>query len=208
MSTVLAICPHPDDEAIGCGGTLRLHALSGDEVVVVFLTSGENGGHGLSDAGTIREAEAKVAADILGIQRIEFLHEPDGKLEPSEGLARRLRSLVDGVDPTVVYAPHPDESHPDHQAAAALTRSVLADLDRPLLEWWQFEIWTPLREIDRVVDITDVVETKREAVRAYESQCRVMRLDEAIIALNRYRGEMHSWPGGDYAEIFTAGGPA
>jgi LmbE family N-acetylglucosaminyl deacetylase len=65
-----------------------------------------------------------------------------------------------------------------------------------------FEVWTPLQEMDQIVDITPYVKIKREAIRAYKSQCDVMRFDEAALALNRYRGEMHSWPGGDYAEIF------
>ncbi|MBU1822983.1 MAG: hypothetical protein KKG00_15960 [Bacteroidetes bacterium] len=47
-----------------------------------------------------------------------------------------------------------------------------------------------------------MVADKMRAIRAHKSQCDVLRFDEAILGLNRYRGEMHSWPGGDYAEIF------
>jgi LmbE family N-acetylglucosaminyl deacetylase len=61
MSRVLVISPHPDDEAIGCGGTLCEHIAQGDQVRVFFLTSGEKGGHGRGEAefARVREAEAK-----------------------------------------------------------------------------------------------------------------------------------------------------
>jgi len=67
----------------------------------------------------------------------------------------------------------------------------------------EFEVWTPLQRIDHIVDVSRHIKVKIAAIRAYRSQCAVMRFDEALIALNRYRGEMHSWPGGDYAEVFT-----
>jgi len=65
-----------------------------------------------------------------------------------------------------------------------------------------YEVWTPLQSMDHIEDISDVMAAKIEAVRAYRTQCAAMRFDEAVLGLNRYRGEMHSWPGGDYAEIF------
>jgi LmbE family N-acetylglucosaminyl deacetylase len=66
-----------------------------------------------------------------------------------------------------------------------------------------YEVWTPLQRMDEIVDISPYVETKLAAVRAHKSQCAVLRFDEAVQGLNRYRGEMHSWPGGDFAEVFA-----
>jgi len=72
---ILVIAPHPDDETIGCGGALCLHAAKGDRVVVVFLTSGELGLKELAPAKAwqVRESEAQAAAKHLGITRLEFL---------------------------------------------------------------------------------------------------------------------------------------
>ena len=80
MSRILVLSPHPDDESIGCGGTLRRHVLGRDQVKVVFLTSGERGGHGRPPEETrqVREAEARAAGRILGVRRLEFWQQPDG----------------------------------------------------------------------------------------------------------------------------------
>jgi LmbE family N-acetylglucosaminyl deacetylase len=204
MSTVLVVCAHPDDEAVGCGGTLRRHALDGEEIVAVFLTSGEGGGHGEADHGETRRREARRAAAILGIAQLEFWEEPDGSLQARRSLATRLAELIDSLRPALVYAPQPEDDHPDHRAAAKLVRrAVAASTAKPSVRF--FEIWSPLPDMDEIVDISDVIADKRRAIRAYRSQCAVMRLDEAFVGLARYRGEMHSWPGGAYAEVFRSG---
>ncbi len=206
MNRVLVLSPHPDDESIGCGGTLRGHVLDGDLVNVVFLTSGEAGGHGTppDETARIREAEAHAASRILGLQQIDFWREPDGKLRATEQLVDRLRAKLQEVQPDVVYVTHDREMLGDHSAAARLLRRALLGSQKrngkPAA--LMFEVWTPLQQMDQIVDITPHVEVKRQAIRAYRSQCSVMRFDEAALALNRYRGEMHSWPGSDYAEIF------
>src|SRR5690348_632327 len=76
---VLVIAPHPDDESIGCGGTICAHAGHGDRVTVVFLTSGELGLRELTkeEAWRVRELEAEKAADILGVASVTFLRRPD-----------------------------------------------------------------------------------------------------------------------------------
>ena len=204
MSRVLVVCAHPDDESVGCGGALALHARAGDRVDAVFLTSGEGGGHGEADHGETREAEARRAAAILGIEELHFWREPDGGLRARTELVRRLAALLDSTGCTLLYAPQPADDHPDHRAAARVVRAALAaSAARPAVRF--FEIWSPLGDMDEIVDISAVIDDKQRAIRAYRSQCAVMRLDDAFVGLARYRGEMHSWPGGPFAEVFTAG---
>jgi LmbE family N-acetylglucosaminyl deacetylase len=209
MARVLVLSPHPDDEAIGCGGTLCRHADAGDVVDVVVLTSGERGGHGRSEAQTLRlrEREARKAAQILGIAGVEFWRQPDGALRASKAVVARLRTVLARLSPEVVYVTHDQEAHPDHRAAARLLARALTRWRRPLPRVLMFEIWTPIQRIDAIVDISQYLPGKLRAIRAYRSQCAEVGFVEAARGLARYRGEMHSWPGGDYAEVFKTWRP-
>lgn len=206
MKNVIVISPHPDDEAIGCGGAISNHISEGDHVEVIFLTSGERGGHGRSEAETIkiREQEAFEAASILKIQKIEFWRQPDGGFEANAGNIKRLKNKMETLKANIVYVPHEEEEHRDHKVAALLVRLAISKMDDAIEKAvvWMYEVWTPIQKIDHVVDFTSYMEVKRKAILAHKSQCDVLKFDEAILGLNRYRGEMHSWPGGDYAEIF------
>lgn len=207
MRRVLVVSPHPDDESIGCGGTLRRHTLADDEVRVIWLTSGEWGGwEPPEELARRREQEAASAVDILGVSQVEFWREPDGMLRATQALVDRLAEVLASWAPMIVYTPHPHEDSPDHQAAARLVRRACRRLDGSRPTCCFFEIWTPLRRFDQIVDITDVLDTKLAAIRAHRSQCELMRFDAAAVGLARYRGEMHSWPGGDYAEVFRVEG--
>src|SRR5688572_30216530 len=79
---VLIIAPHPDDECLGCGGSVALHVGRGDDIAAVFLTSGELGLKKLSreSAWQMRETEARTACAILGIAELSFLRLPDWRI--------------------------------------------------------------------------------------------------------------------------------
>jgi N-acetylglucosamine malate deacetylase 1 len=205
MNRILVLSPHPDDESIGCGGTLLRHVKEGDEVQIVFLTSGEKGGRGLSSEEIIRirEAESRAAAKILGVKHLEFWRLPDGGVRATRETTERLRNKLNQFRPDRVYVTHNREMHPDHRGAVRLVRQALkgARCKCPLV--WMYEVWTPTQKLDVVVDISKFMDKKLRAVRAYRSQCALVGFAEAVRGLNRYRGEMHSWPGGDYAEVFT-----
>ena len=200
MKRILVIAPHPDDETIGLGGTLRGHVVAGDRTHVVFLTSGEAGGHGIDDPAGQREAEAVKAAEILGLETIEFWRMPDGAVRASRPAVARLRELLESTRPDIVYVPHSNDGHSDHRASWRMLRGALRDTGVP--EVREYELWSPLSHANVIVDITAHVEHKLSAIRAYESQCNVMRFDDAFLGLARYRGEMLNWPDRGYAEAF------
>lgn len=211
MKCFLVISPHPDDESIGCGGTLRKHVVAGDLVHVIFLTSGEKGGHGRPAAETIRirEKESRRAAKILGIQEIEDWHLPDGAVKPTRAAVIKLRAQLRKFRPHIIYVPHDHEMHPDHLGAVRLLEASLQAASRKQrAKAWtptvlMFEVWTPLQRMDHIEDISEHIETKLAAIRAYKSQCAVVDFAEAFRGLAPYRGEMHCWPEGEYAAVFA-----
>jgi LmbE family N-acetylglucosaminyl deacetylase len=202
---VLVIAPHPDDEAIGCGGTIALHVESGDSVAAVFLTSGELGLKHLprAVAWRVREAEAERAASVLGIGATTFLRRPDWFLGDGVGEAGdALAHALDRHAPDVIYLPHPTEWHPDHQAALPILRAALARRAGVPQAVWAYEIWTPLQVFDRVQDITATMGRKLRAIRNYASQLAGFRYDRAVRGLNQYRGAMAARC--RFAEVFAA----
>lgn len=199
---VLVIAPHPDDEAIGVGGAVALHRKADDEVHVMYMTRGEKGCPGMEEeaTATLRVHEGYEAALVTGSQVVDFWHEPDGSFSGGQELISRMAALLVREKPDVVYVTHPLEQHPDHAAGALL---VKAALQRSLVhpEVWMYEVWTPMPEYDKVVDITDVIGIKLRAIRRHESQVNRIRFDEAALSLARFRGELHNRPHGPYAEV-------
>jgi N-acetylglucosamine malate deacetylase 1 len=202
---ILVIAPHPDDETIGCGGALCLHATKGDRVTVVFLTSGELGLKDLAPrkAWKIRETEAKAAARHLGLARLEFLRLPDWAVgEHIKEGARLLLPILTREAPGLIYLPHPRDWHPDHQAALPLLRAALRGARLRGVELRAYEVWTPFEEFDDVADISRVMRRKLRALRAHHSQLGEFDYERAVRGLNQYRGALAGKCA--YAEVFQS----
>ena len=202
---VLTIAPHPDDESIGCGGTLCLHAGRGDSIAVVYLTSGELGLKHLprNKAWLTREREAEKAARILGIARRFFLRLPDWFVGDNVARAtKKLAPLLKRLQPDLIYLPHPEEWHPDHQAALPLVRAALRASRIPKPGLRSYEVWTPLAGYDHVENISAVMPRKMRALRAHRSQLKQFDYARAVTGLNQFRGELAARC--RYAEVFQS----
>ena len=201
---VTVLAPHPDDEAIGCGGTLCLHRARGDPVHVVFLTSGEAAlpDRAAEAVWAIREAEAHQAAKVLDVGRVDFLRLPDMGLADHIALAAaRLRTVLQAYPADLIYLPHPGESHPDHEAVLPILRAALAEAVPPSTpELRGYEVWSPMAQYGWVEDISEVMGQKLRAIRCYRSQLDMIRYDRAVRGLNRFRGILNA--ASRYAEAF------
>jgi len=210
---VLVIAPHPDDESAGPGGAIAQHAARGDAVSVVYVTNGVHGdptGEREPSAYIeLRRREAESACDILGIGAREFWGLPDGCAVTPTDLANVTSLLVDAINrtqPATVYAPHVGESHPDHHFIGLATERAIASLadagNAPVLVG--YEVWSPLAA-EIVLDVTDVYDAKRDAVRCYPSQLAHTDILAAIEGLNAYRAILlphHDGDGGRRAECY------
>jgi LmbE family N-acetylglucosaminyl deacetylase len=206
---VLVVAPHPDDEAIGCGGSICLHSDKGHRVAVAFVTSGELGVGDVSReaAWKIREREALAAAEILGVASTSFLRLPDWYVAdaPEHATSALVRVLREEC-PEVVYVPHAQEWHRDHQAALPALLGACREASLRPREIRTYEVWTPLAHHDHVRDVTSVMRRKLLAIRCYPSQLAAFRYDRAVRGLNAYRGVIAGRC--RYAEVFGVINPA
>jgi len=192
--SVMAIVAHPDDIEFSCAGTLARWANNGARISYVICTSGDVGfdepNMTKEKAALIREAEQLAAADIVGASEVIFLHEPDGLLQPTIELRKKLvkeirrfqPEVVMCGDPTIVWAGNDYINHPDHRAAAtaALDATFPAAGQPQLFEELAQEgllahkprkvYVTSWRGADYFVDIEDTIEIKIDALRAHKSQ--------------------------------------
>lgn len=129
----MAIVAHPDDIEFGCGGTVARWVQEGCKVAFVLVTSGDVGIADLSisraQAAEIRERETLAAAKVLGVEDVSFLREPDGMVENTLALRKKLvreirrfkPEVVFSDDPTLMFNPQGRINHPDHRAVGTAT---------------------------------------------------------------------------------------
>lgn len=202
--SAMAIVAHPDDIEFSCSGTLARWARAGVRVSYVLCTSGDVGidrpGMTRATATEIREAEQREAARIAGASEVIFLREPDGMLQATMELRKRLvreirrfkPEVVMCGDPTIVWAGNDYINHPDHRAAAtaALDATFPAAGQPNLFEELAEEglsahkprkvYVTSWESSDTYVCIDETIDIKIEALRAHKSQMQEWDPDKSI----------------------------
>lgn len=190
---VLVVTAHPDDVDFGAAGTVAGWTEAGIEVSYCIVTDGDAGGFDpavpRSHMAEIRRAEQRAAAKVVGVEDVDFLGYPDGRLTVSLELRRDISRVIRRVRPDRVVCQSPERnwdriyaSHPDHLAAGeAALCAVYPDARNPFahpeladegLEAFSVpEVYVMAApRVDTVVDITDHVEAKLAALRCHASQ--------------------------------------
>ena len=211
--SAMVIVAHPDDIEYSCADTLARWIKHGAEISYVICTSGDVGidEHGITKqkATEIREKEQCNAADIVGASEVIFLREPDGLLQATielrKKLVREIRRFRPEVvvcgDPTIVWAGNDYINHPDHRAAAtaALDATFPAAGQPNLFEELEDEgikahkprkvYATSWVDADFFVNIEETIDIKIEALRAHKSQMKNRDPEELIRQWAAERGK-------------------
>jgi LmbE family N-acetylglucosaminyl deacetylase len=210
---VLVFAPHPDDEVIGCGGSLIYHQQKNDIITVVYITSGDAGSTEISkkELSVVREREATEGMKFIGITNLIFLQQPDGYVEYNLKNIITITNIIRKTKPDLIYLPHSQDAHRDHfQTYLLVTEAVGRAGSTAFQELegkpWSvstvlgYEVWTPLTTISFIRDISEYLEKKISTLQCHHSQLKNVQYDEATRSLNRYRGIMTQK--GEYCECF------
>ena len=191
VQRVLCVFAHPDDVDFGSGGAIAHWVEAGLEVAYLLVTRGDAGGFDDTPRErmpSIREAEQRAAAALLGVKEVEFLEGySDGLVTPSLELRKEITAAIRRFRPDRILTSSPlrrwdriaGPSHPDHLAVGEATtcavypesRNEFAHMDLGLRPWTVREVWynggpAP----DHAVDVTDTFDRKLAALRAHVTQ--------------------------------------
>lgn len=213
--TILVIAAHPDDEILGCGGTMARHVKNGDSVNVVTLTNGVSARDGNVENEIKERADAfKEVMTLIGVCSHVCLDFQDNEMDTVSLLkiVKSLENVINGLKPNIVYTHHFGDLNIDHQIAhkatmtacrpfpnssvsKILTYEVLSSSD------WSSPMQDPFIP-NYFVDITDYLQMKLKGLEVYEVEMRDpphSRSLEHLKALAQNRGNSHGVP---YAEAF------
>jgi LmbE family N-acetylglucosaminyl deacetylase len=208
---ILVIAPHPDDEVLGCGGTIIKHIESGDVIYLCIVTSAYTPDWS-EEFLRNRKKEISEVNKILGIKKTLYLDLPTVKLDtvPQNELVKSISKVIMEVKPDIVYTPHQGDLNKDHrlvfEASLVSLRPSNHKINRILsyetlseTEWGHpLAPFTP----NVYVDISGTFKKKLKAMSVYKTEVRKYphpRSLEAIEALARKRG---SEAGVEFAEAF------
>lgn len=178
---ILAVGAHPDDVELSAGGVVAKHVSAGKKVAIVDLTEGELGSRGTVQS---RYKEAENASEILGVSHRVNIKLADGFFEEDRDSLVKLIAQIRHFQPEIVLANAPNDRHPDHgRGASFIARACfLSGLLKIVTEkdGQQQQHWRPKAvyhyiqdyylQPDFVIDVSDFVDQKFKAIRAYETQ--------------------------------------
>ena len=180
---VAVIGAHPDDELLGAGGTIALHARSGDEVHAIVVADGA-GSRYPAQLAAVLEKQARRAADILHLASLRFLELPDQRLDtvPLIELTQLLEAALDDIGPTVVYTHFPEDVNDDHRLVARCAWVACRPYRRQLTKFavfetpssteWAWPMGGTSLQPNLFVDVTSTIDIKIAAMECYETELR------------------------------------
>ncbi|MFN3695160.1 MAG: PIG-L deacetylase family protein [Ignavibacterium sp.] len=182
---VLVIAPHPDDETIGCGGTIALYTSGGCDVHLLIVS---DGGKVCQEPGIVelRKNETLQASKILRMKEVAFLEFPDGELKSYvNDIKEEIKKYVLKLRPDIIYSPSLVDHHEDHLTVAEASLWILNTV--PDIKIAFYNVYGAVR-FNLLVDISEVLQVKEKTLLNYRYSL-LQQPDlfcEAVKGLNKF----------------------
>ena len=217
MSNVLVIAPHPDDETLGCGGTLLKHLDNGDKLYWLIMTSMQKKSGYTKEQIKLREEEIKSISKYYNFQNFKVAPFNATGLDekPFSKIVSFISNYIAQIKANVIYIPFHDDVHTDHKVVYKASISCAKTFKHPTIK--KVRVYETLSETDHNidylkdnfspnlwVDISANIKKKIEIMQVYKSEIHDFphpRSKKNIKALANLRG---SACGCEYAEAFIA----
>ena len=195
---VVVIAPHPDDEIIGPGGALIRLLDRGTDVLVVYLTNGDND----PAAAKVRQDEANRVAGELGYRTL-FLGFPVERIPLNAEAIRTFAEVVTKADPEALFLPFLLDDNDDHRRASEMLMVAIEGGHLSLnVDVWSYQVYTPLPG-NVIVDISEQSQRKADAIRMFTSQMKNRDWAHFALGLNAFNLRLlHGTNRACYVEAF------
>ena len=213
---ILVIAPHPDDETLGCGGSLLKHKSNGDSLSWLVATRGYEP-QWSAELLEQKEREISAVAAAYGFDNTFRLNFPTIKLDqiPIEEIISSVRDAITDAKPDCVYVNHGGDVHSDHRVLFEATMSVLKPFysgKHGVKRVLSYEVFSstdaapvnPARAFlpNVFADVTEFLEQKLDIMGLYESELQASPLPRALDSLRALARVRGATIGVEYAEAF------
>jgi len=221
MKNVLVVAAHPDDEVLGCGGTIAKYSKD-NNIYLVILGEGISSRYIQRNEGKKKELlqlrkDSQKVGELLGIKEIFFFALPDNRFDTVSFLdiVKKVEEIIKKIKPEIIYTHYSGDLNIDHrltfQAVLTATRPVkgcsvkeIYSFEIPSSTEWSFgkiekdKIFNP----NIFEDISDALETKLKALKAYKNEIRKFPHPRSSKTIRAMATRWGSVAGLKYAEAF------
>ncbi|MBD5534773.1 MAG: PIG-L family deacetylase [Lachnospiraceae bacterium] len=192
---VLVLTPHPDDETIGCAGSLLCLGQKDIEITVVLFTQPKE-----QKKSEDRLKEFDKATKFIGCIKHIQLGYPDGDLKDYYKSAKdSLERIISEEKPDIIFTPYIFDYHYDHKCVSKMLSEVIKD-ENVLIA--MYEVWVPILHPSYYIDITQYWEKKQHALTIYKSQDEIYSIIQKASMLNQLRAQLSMRKNVSYIESF------
>ncbi len=227
--SVLVVAAHPDDEVLGCGGTMARLANEGQEVRIAILAEGMTSRYRQREQANRKQLDhlhsnAQQAADRVRAKELVLCKLPDNRLDtvPLLEVVKLVEDLIEKFNPAVIYTHHPGDLNVDHgvvhRAVLTASRPIPGQLVREIYAFevpssteWAFQRLEPSFRPSVFVDISATLETKVSALACYDTETRKFphpRSPEAVRAIAMRWGSVAGFQAAEAFELIRSLRPA